>query len=335
MVAMHHASDILHQARYGGVSPFWDFMKEFDVGVDFFFVLSGFIITWVHFKDIGKINRLTDYLIRRVTRIYPPYWCILAPLVILYFLFPHSGTPSQHAPVNIFLSFFLLPNPQQPVLGVAWTLVYEMFFYTLFAMVIAIGHRGWLMFQCWAIAILILCAAGHSSTWPGSFFFDTRNLEFLFGVVIARFLAGSNLPAPGSFVVGGALLFSSGMLIKFLIVDELAPVYDNILFGLASAAMIAGLVELERTGRIAFGRSARLLGSGSYSIYLVHSVIQSWVLIGAWRFLGWMPPDMVWAFIVSIGIGSGLIFHVYVERLTTDIARRCLSHRPSFAAPIK
>src|SRR3954449_11248467 len=46
-------------------------------GVDFFFVLSGFVIVLAHGRDVGRADRLGPYLARRVVRIYPAY-CIVA-----------------------------------------------------------------------------------------------------------------------------------------------------------------------------------------------------------------------------------------------------------------
>ncbi|NBQ54213.1 MAG: acyltransferase, partial [Proteobacteria bacterium] len=46
-------------------------------GVDFFFVLSGFIILHAHMDDIGRPARLGRYLWRRAVRVYPIYWICL------------------------------------------------------------------------------------------------------------------------------------------------------------------------------------------------------------------------------------------------------------------
>jgi exopolysaccharide production protein ExoZ len=93
LIVMHHADHLLWQDRYGGIRPFHGLFGEFHVGVDFFFVLSGFIIAWVHWGDIGRRSRLRHYAARRFTRIYPAYWALLIPLAILYHLFPANGLP--------------------------------------------------------------------------------------------------------------------------------------------------------------------------------------------------------------------------------------------------
>jgi len=63
-------------------------------GVDFFFVLSGFIIFFVHGKDIGKPSRLPHYVWRRFIRIYPVYWAVTLISIVLAFFFSKLSTVS-------------------------------------------------------------------------------------------------------------------------------------------------------------------------------------------------------------------------------------------------
>src|SRR5271166_6887268 len=53
-------------------------VHNFGAGVDFFFVLSGFVITYAHWRDIGRPERVKTYYIKRFLRIYPPYWIVTA-----------------------------------------------------------------------------------------------------------------------------------------------------------------------------------------------------------------------------------------------------------------
>ncbi|MGL4420416.1 MAG: acyltransferase family protein, partial [Gemmataceae bacterium] len=58
--------------------PVFGFYRYFGfAGVDLFFVLSGFIITHAHWKQIGQPRHLPTYLYRRLSRIYPVYWLAL------------------------------------------------------------------------------------------------------------------------------------------------------------------------------------------------------------------------------------------------------------------
>ena len=108
-------------------------------GVDFFFVLSGFIIFEAHRDDIGNPKRLSHYIERRVTRIYPLYW--------VYSGFYPSGRVACRPRVfptayHIVTSFFLVPTREDPIMVDAWTLQHEMLFYTLFGLIILNRRLG-------------------------------------------------------------------------------------------------------------------------------------------------------------------------------------------------
>src|SRR5258708_884314 len=122
MVALSHAASLVAEPRYLGSTPFGDRLANMNVGVDFFFVLSGFIITFVHWDDVGRSGRLARYASRRFTRVFPPYWVILTVIVVIYQAVPSFGEPRQHDWLYVLTSYVLLPMPEQPVLGVAWTL---------------------------------------------------------------------------------------------------------------------------------------------------------------------------------------------------------------------
>ena len=76
-VVAFHTSLIMAQPEYGGLRSFEWITSCGWFGVNFFFVLSGFIIFFAHAKDIGRPGRLTAYLWRRFSRVYPAYWVFL------------------------------------------------------------------------------------------------------------------------------------------------------------------------------------------------------------------------------------------------------------------
>src|SRR4051812_32854206 len=139
-VAAFHASEaVIRRAPEVGWLRQFEFGK---LGVDLFFVISGFIIFYIHANDIGRPQALGRYLYRRATRIYPIYWILFALVVPLYFIFPSAGDGTARDPVSLIRSFFLLPNPRGPVIGVAWTLVYEISFYAMFSLLILSRRVG-------------------------------------------------------------------------------------------------------------------------------------------------------------------------------------------------
>ena len=309
-------------------------MRTFDIGVDFFFVLSGFIIMWIHSSDVGKPGRLSSYATRRWTRIYPPYWCVLIPLSLLYLMFPGAGIASQHDPINFVFSFFLLPNTNPPVLGVAWTLVYEVFFYTVFGVIILTGKRGWLALPLWTAAILLFAFFGDQASWPQNFFFNSLNVEFIIGIAVAKILSVRHLRYAAVAVGAGLAAFALVVLLSFAGIYNLSPLSQHLLLGFGGGAIIAGLVEMERSDMIQFGRIAQILGSASFSIYLVHSVIQSWALSATWRLLKHLPNELGWLLLVAVGIGGGLLFHHCVERPLIEFIRRGVTARSAVSKPV-
>ena len=83
-------------------------------GVDFFFVLSGFIIAYAHREDIGCPARLGHYLSRRLFRIMPTYWIALALTLML-------GGYTLPA-FDMARAALLLPSSHGLPVIVAWTL---------------------------------------------------------------------------------------------------------------------------------------------------------------------------------------------------------------------
>src|ERR1700690_1319738 len=77
-VIFYHAGGGVALPQYVGFIPLGGFFNFGHAGVDFFFVLSGFIIYFVHHRDIGHPASLPRYTWRRLTRVLPIYWVVTA-----------------------------------------------------------------------------------------------------------------------------------------------------------------------------------------------------------------------------------------------------------------
>lgn len=312
LVVLHHTGSIMSQPRFYGAQPFGGLFQNFNVGVDFFFVLSGFIITWVHWRDIGVPERLGLYAWRRFVRVFPPYWGVVIPLIILYQLIPSAGLDSQRDPINIVFSLTLLPYPLAPVLGVAWTLVREILFYTIFGLAILMGGRWLWLLPLWGIAIVAAQFSGEL-TYPWSIFLDAFNIEFLFGIATALWLRSRHTPMPWLLLLAGVAIFLAGMV--FLRDIQTVSLIARLYFGLASVAILLGLVELERSGKLAWPGALRFFGASSYSIYLVHPVALSLAVHLVSRVLPKELPTLVPVILLALaGITGGLVYHALIER---------------------
>jgi len=131
------------------------------VGVDIFFLISGFII--FHTTRSPQSRLAGPFLVRRLCRVVLPAWAAMALLVLI--------KPPYLIDLLRGLAFLPLETGHPPFFGhpfliVAWTLSYELIFYGLFALTLTLpwsrANRGW---ACAALLLLVMlagqAAAGH------------------------------------------------------------------------------------------------------------------------------------------------------------------------------
>ncbi len=112
------------------------------LGVDFFFVLSGFIIMYAHMGDERSPATVRRYAFKRLVRIFPAYLPISISLIALYATMP-GFSASGGREYSLLSSLLLLPADGPPALSVAWTLVHELMFYAVFLLFFV--SRRWLV----------------------------------------------------------------------------------------------------------------------------------------------------------------------------------------------
>jgi len=316
------------RGRPGGPTPF-DFGHA---GVDFFFVLSGFIILWAHWSDIGRPQRLGRYVWRRVVRIYPTLWIALALILPVYFLRPALGGGYERDLDVILRSAVLWPQAHLPIIPPAWSLCHEMMFYGLFALAIINLRAGIFAFATWFGAIVAVAVFG--GEFPLSFIGHPHNLQFFMGLAAALYLHRRRAPAPWLIAALGTLLFiGTGMLETYY--PEPARLGLSYLglgaklaYGCGSMLVIVGLVEIERSRRIAVPAALLLLGDASYSIYLLHNALLatgSRMLrsIGLNAIVAGWPAFVMLA---AIAVAGGVLFHLLLERPVLRYLRRAPEH---------
>ncbi|MGE4064056.1 MAG: acyltransferase family protein [Rhodospirillaceae bacterium] len=318
LVVLYHAAR--HVAGNAGYLPFGSFSKFGHAGVDFFFVLSGFIILFIHHADIGRPERAGHYLKRRVTRIYPVYWAALAATLALIIASPSKTLPG---PLETVRDVFLLPFGD-PTLGVAWSLQFEVAFYAFFLVLILNLMAGLALAAVWAIYITVLI--GGPGSVPGDAPWWAYSVQFVFGLGAAGVLLRFRIPAPRAVLIAGLTAFLAfGLLENIGLLDGYA-VPARFAYGFSAMITLIGLVEADRSGLVRVPKVLAELGSSSYSIYLFHlmAIGVVWQVMLRTGLDRQLSPEVTYVVLVMAGVIGGVAASRLVERPLMGLARRLI-----------
>ena len=302
-------------------------------GVDIFFVLSGFIIFLKHRDDANSPKSLKPYFQKRFIRIYPLYWVIALALVPIYFAPAYDASYC----IVLFKSLLLLPQVDNPVVTVAWSLSQEVFFYGMFALAI---FFPWRYVRPVFVGCLLVTAVFYVGkiTVPGTFempphsgfFFSPYNLEFAMGCLAAHLL-DSLRPLPSApLVITGLAMFLLCGINDSSIYARFGRNHSILSYGIASMLMILGGVLWERRRRRAMPSMLLLMGDASYSIYLTHYALLDLFLKGA---LALAIPALIGSSLTAVlatasSLGIGVLLYLGVERPLLTYLRKRIGARP-------
>lgn len=334
MVVAYHATG-LWATRVGSHPRGWDSGAS---GVDIFFVISGFVMAYSGKKEAAP------FLESRFIRIVPMYWLITALTLckmLLVEINPSLGNSAHHVhtPLNYVLaSFLFIPWRNSmgeilPLLGVGWTLQFEMLFY--FCMAAVLTFRGNL-FRVLTPVMVGIAAIGifKSSNWPAfTFLIDPIVLEFVFGVWIAWLvkkeikinnIASASLGAMGIFAL--------------LCLPFPSNVMRPIAYGIPAFCIVLSAVMLEKSYGHLLPRFMAFMGDASYSLYLAHNLCFAGSLMILTR-LHVLPAQtarlqdelltVFLCFAVAIPVTSFL--HLWVEKPITAAINKPRVKHPVFA----
>jgi exopolysaccharide production protein ExoZ len=311
-------------------------------GVDIFFVISGFIMAHTSFAH-GGLEGGWGFLRRRAARIYSGYW----PFLLLAFPLFWWINPRLVQELDLFKNIILWPV--FPLLiAVAWTLIFEMFFYLLFTLIISMTRdkrQLWLyalfaLMVVWAVYSQFVrhaYALGQLEYMSKAeyYMFSPYLLEFLGGALLAYWM---RRPAPGLLassllLMAGSTLFLAGGWINNhyfggSIEQGYTVFYRVIVFGIPSLLILAGVVRLDQNGLRAPVKFSLLTGGASYAIYLSHTLI----LVGMQKLGfnefaasqgGWKMQALYLSLILAI-LAYSVMHYRFIERPLHRLFKRWL-----------
>jgi exopolysaccharide production protein ExoZ len=322
-VLLFHTNFTLSLPKYLGREIFPVFGVG-GAGVQFFFVLSGFVILLAHRKDIDRPSKVREFLWKRFRRVYPVLWIVLLLVIPAFLLVPSYGTGKELGFGSIVPAFLLSPSQQDYLLKPMWTLRHEVLFYLIFSVSIWRRRTGFAIGAIWLLLSAIV--PWLHLDFPWSFLFSSNHLLFAFGILACLAFQSAQVPRSAALTAAviGAIAFSS---VWFIDLYKVLTIRDalNVLYGLGAALMVLGLAVLERDRGLWVPETLTFLGEASYSIYLVHfpalsAAIKVTLMLN--RLLR-APAPIVFVTAASAALGAGVLFHLAIERpLMVQLTRR-------------
>jgi peptidoglycan/LPS O-acetylase OafA/YrhL len=329
IVVIHHMMLMEpHLCAYATVLPQWFFVGS--GGVDLFFVISGFIMVLITrgYKPGFAVG--SDFLYKRIIRIYPLYWIYSAVLLLLYFLQPDSLSTLKNNHINLLTSFLLIPDITHPLLNVGWTLRHELYFYLVFTGVLLFIRECHMLFFLisWGILIGIVSFTSMGNGAISKVIFSPYTYEFIAGGLIALAILRKRIYAPMFFTIIGFFIACLTVVI-FITQEEFARKYFEqpwlriLIFGVPSSLLVYGCVGLEIVKKwVAYGWLTAI-GDASYSLYLSHSLI--FLLFAKfWRMAGLNQEAYHGLFLAGMLITSiiwGIMSYHFIEKPLLDRMR--------------
>ena len=323
--------------------------------VTFFFVLSGFILTYVYSssREHESLNvSVRDFQVARLARIGPAYYLALVLLLPPFvYGFAVSGIVSADTFVVATIAVPTLVQAWFPPVsfswnGPAWSLSVEVFFYALFPTLLCktrtLSRSGFLTIA----TVAVLASAVARVYMPSMVLANTQNWQYFFHYFplfhLPSFLVGMALgrmylfaPAPAetlnrlwflSAVIGLSLLLGyRSALPSWLLTDAvLVPLYGLVIF---TGARIQGSLHSALAHPLMV-----LLGHASYSIYILHIGIAFW-----WQWLAHkvfhvsLSPAaelvLILALVSGISVGVFLYFERPLRRWVVQFSSRLIRLR--------
>jgi exopolysaccharide production protein ExoZ len=292
-----------------------------NVGVDIFFVLSGYLI---HGSLMGRDQKFLSFIARRVERIYPAFLATLAIYIALSFIFAaESKIPHDllKASAYVLANVMLLPGmfPIEPIITVAWSLSYEFFFYLVAPLVaVALGLRNrsciwrfhFLSIFFVSLSFVFLTFGGHDRFLmfiSGAWLFEWMRLPkgesaWPHKLAMASFLLGLSLPVLGKYWPT-VLTFKATLM--------------ALLFALACKSILSS--KAPAWTNMFRWSPIRWLGNMSYSYYLMHGLALK-AFFMAWAKMCSLGPHSSWLTLATLPIafvltlGPSAVLFLTIER---------------------
>jgi len=312
-------------------------------GVGFFFLLSGFILTYTYSGALNTHASVVRFYVARFARVYPAYLVsivIALPVVATYgSLAWDKSSPAIRADALVaqMLAVQAWFPREEFYLGInapAWSISVEAFFYALFPLLIGSLSRSFahatartvfvMAAMTWACAAAVFAIPHHADVWTTYIFPPVRLVDFIVGMLLGTaFLRGYRLPGSATAWEIGTVCAVAAAIVAI----PLAPAgLQYSLWPLPFWAALLAVVALRRgaISRLLSHRAFVRLGEISYAFYLVHLTVLMLVEHA-------VPASFVSGVAFVGSLAAAWLLHVSVERPLRAVIRDSFTRRTATA----
>ena len=300
------------------------------LGVDFFFVLSGFVLAHVYGESLrNKTYRHLGFIQKRIARIYPMHIATLAVLVVVALVAPALGLKLDSAARYDFREL-----PEQVLLVHAWvgtgeefnypswSISAEFFAYLCFPLVMMLSGRPRLMALLGLAAVFgwyfgAILVTGRTSTHLADWQIMRIMPEFMLGAGLRVSMAHVKLPLLSNRCATAA---TAALVLALATLN--AP--DWLMLA-ALIALLAAAAERARSGREGFleAKQSLYLGEISYALYMVHvPAAMAWFEMTNWMFGAAVHVSLLSVAVVAGGIIAAILVAALCERVIERPGRK-------------
>lgn len=317
------------------------------LGVEFFFVLSGFVLTW----SVRTAGPASSFWRRRLAKVFPNHVVTWLAALGLAVWAGHAVDPANLLP-SLFLVHTWLPRGEfiLTVNVVTWSLACELFFYLAFPLLYALlrripEHRLWHAAAAVTAVILLLPAAALlwvpgtprlpgqemslTQNWFLVSFPPVRALDFVLGILAARIVLAGR--APNLSVPGALALLAAGFAAQVALWPTVYGLTATVVVPVMLLIMAIASADLRGAPSLLRSRPLLFLGEISFASYLVHYLVLSFAHLPLGASRSWDAPAA--AAVIAALFGVTTLLSWGLHRLVEVPAMRRWSRPRPAAAP--